>query len=257
MASLPGSARVLRALLTAMCLFSVAQACGGRSNTEDYQFGSDGTISVGATSSSAGRGSSVAGTSSVVGGSNGTGGTASTGATGNIGGTGVVTGGSGPIGRGGSAIGGTGIGGTGIGGTGTGGTGIGGTGIGGSGVAGSGTAGSAGSPPGPPITCGPQTCDSNTQSCCAGFGGLACIAKNKTCNGATLDCTTTSDCSGNDVCCISITGNANAASTCKPRCDNQGLGRDRQLCQTNADCLRPFRFCTATIFGVSICTRGP
>jgi hypothetical protein len=251
MASVPRSAHILRVLVTGSGLFSLIGACGGRSDTRDYVFNADGTISEGASSNS-GASSSFGGTPSAGGTNNGHGGTIShggvsnTGATGPNGGTGVVVGGSGPI-AGATAMGGSAIGGTGFGGTGFGGTGFG----------GSPTAGAAGAPPFTPITCGAQVCDANTESCCAGLGGLNCIAQNQDCNGAVLGCTTNGDCAGNGVCCISITGDVNAASTCKARCNNMGTGRDRQLCQTAADCLDPFRFCTATIFGLNICTRRP
>jgi hypothetical protein len=126
------------------------------------------------------------------------------------------------------------------------------------GVAGSGTAGTGGSPVVDPITCGQQSCDGSKQVCCAGLGGFGCQAKNKTCNGAVLSCTTTSDCSGNQVCCVALTGDVAAASNCKDRCDTAGAGRDRQLCDVDADCQGGrFRFCTATIFGINICTVRP
>jgi hypothetical protein len=236
MASLPQSARLLRALILAACVFPAVQACGGRSDTEDYLFDGDGTISVGASSSSAGR-NSTAGTRP-GGGSNGSGG------------AGVA--GGGPTPTGGVSVGGSRplpVAGT---------TGVGGTGAGGTGVGGSGTAGTpAGGASGTAITCGAQVCDSATQSCCAAFGGLTCVGRNQDCAGAVLGCTVNADCAGGGVCCISITGDIDAASSCKARCDNIGTGRDRQLCQTADECLDPFRYCTATIFGVNICTRRP
>src|SRR5205085_1483799 len=103
---------------------------------------------------------------------------------------------------------------------------------------------SAGAPSVTPITCGTQTCDADTQVCCAGLGGIGCIGINQECGGAVLGCTVNEDCSGRDVCCISITGDVNAASGCKASCDTMGMGRDRQLCQTADECRPPFRFCT-------------
>ncbi len=100
-----------------------------------------------------------------------------------------------------------------------------------------------------PLSCGTQTCDANAQVCCAGLGGIGCIGINQDCGGAVLGCTVNEDCGGNDICCISITGDVNAASSCKPTCDTMGNGRDRQLCQTADECRPPFRFCTPTIFG--------
>ena len=218
-------------------MFPLVQACG-RSDPGDYLYNADGTISEGASASTAaGRGSTTTGgTRPGAGGVTGTG-MAGTGATapGGFGGT-VVVGGGGPIPGGGTASGGFGTAGT---------TSIGGI-------------SSAGAPNVSPITCGNQTCDANTQVCCAGLGGISCIGINQNCGGAVLGCTVNDDCAGNDICCISITGDVNAASSCKARCDTGGNGRDRQLCQTADDCVPPFRFCTPTIFGVNICTRrGP
>ena len=245
MASLPRSARLLRALLVASCLFPLVQACG-RSDPGDYLYNADGTISEGASASTtAGRSSTTTGgTRPGTGGVTGTGaigtGATSTGATGpsGFGGTIVVVGGTGSIPTGGTVS------------------------VGGAvvtaGTSSTGGINSAGAPNVSPITCGDQTCDANAQVCCAGLGGIGCIGINQACGGAVLGCTVNDDCAGNGVCCISITGDVNAASSCKARCDTGGNGRDRQLCQTADDCLPPFRFCTPTIFGVNICTRrGP
>jgi len=218
-------------------MFPLVQACG-RSEPGDYLYNADGTISEGATASTtAGR------TSTTTGGTrNGTGGANSMGATGptGFGGTAIV-GGGGPIPTGGSVS---------VGGR----AGVGGR----NGTAGTTSAGgitSAGAPSDFPITCGTQSCNPDTQVCCAGLSGLGCIGINQDCGGAVLGCTVNEDCGGNGICCISITGDVNAASSCKSRCDNIGTGRDRQLCQTADECLPPFRFCTPTIFGVNICTR--
>jgi hypothetical protein len=132
---------------------------------------------------------------------------------------------------------------------------LGGTGAGGTGIGGTGVAGAGGTPGGPTISCGNQACNLKTQQCCANFGGMQCIGINQDCGGAIFGCTTNDDCAGNQVCCLSITGDTSAAASCKARCDNVGAGRDRQLCQVDADCQEPFRFCTPTVFGVSICTR--
>lgn len=240
--------RWVRGLLIAGGLFSLVQACGGRSDTEDYLFGPDGTITQGASASVGGQG--VGGTRTGAGGSSSVGanGGNSEGASSAFGGTGVVTGGTSTVGGSISVGGSIGVGGS---------ISVGGVGVAGTGVGGGVTAGAGGMPSGPPITCGAQTCDANKQICCAGFGGFSCLAKNKACNGATLGCTNNADCGGAEVCCISITGDADAASSCKARCDNMSGGRDRQLCQADGDCQAPFRFCTPTVFGVSICTRRP
>jgi hypothetical protein len=135
----------------------------------------------------------------------------------------------------------------GVGGTGRGGAGMGGT----TSVAGSGGTGNV-----TPISCGDDVCNTPKEKCCLG-AGLACVPKGQDCAGAVLTCTLNSDCSGDQVCCISITGEASEASACKPSCDFGGGTRDRQLCDTAADCRMPFRYCTPTVFGVNICTRRP
>jgi hypothetical protein len=238
MASLPGSARLLRALVVAACLFPVIQACG-RSEPGDYLYNADGTISQGASSNTSAGRSSTGGTRNGAAGANGTGangtGANGTGATTGAGGRGpigvggtIAVGGAGPFPEGGEA----------------------GTGVGA--AAGQGGTGNV-----TPISCGNEICTAETQSCCAGLAGLACIPKGQSCEGAVLGCTLNADCSGNDICCISITGSVDAASSCKARCDNMGMGRDRQLCQSDDECRMPFRFCTPTVFGVNICTRRP
>lgn len=238
MASLPRSARLLRALVSAMCLVPLVQACG-RSDPGDYLYNSDGTSSEGASANTAGR-SSTGGTRPNNGGANSTGATSATSATGGVG----------PVGFGGSVTGGRGLGPQG----GQGGTGIGGT-IGVGGIGGVGVAGAGGGVNVTPISCGDDICNADKENCCAGLAGLACVGKNQSCEGAVLGCTLNADCTGNDICCISITGDASAASSCKARCDSRGMGGDRQLCQTDDECRMPFRFCTATIFGVNICIR--
>lgn len=231
-----GSRGALRALLVLCGVLPVVQACGGRSDTEEYLFG-DEPITVGASSGSGGNATA---------GRTGTGGAVGVGASAGIGAAAGV-GASAPIGgmigmAGEPAVGGTGVAGSGTGGVATAGT--------------SGLAGAAGMPSGPPISCGADVCNADTQSCCAGFGGFQCVAKGGQCQGAVLACTSNEDC-GMQECCISITGDADAASSCKARCDTMGGGRDRQLCQADDDCRAPFRFCTPTIFGVNICTRRP
>lgn len=226
------------------CALLLAQACGGRSDTRDYLFGPDGTIVEAGSSSTAGQ---------AAGGNTAVGGTRTTGGTRSDGGSGVTTGGVGTVG-GATVTGGTGpIGGSiGVAGTGT----VGGTGVGGTGVGG--TIGAAGAPNGPTITCGTSHCDASTQQCCGfGAGGFKCLAAGAACDGASLGCTLPSDCPGNQVCCISLTGDLSDASSCKASCDRMGPARDRQLCETDDDCQPPFRFCTATVFQLKICTRNP
>jgi hypothetical protein len=115
-------------------------------------------------------------------------------------------------------------------------------------------AGAAGAPAGD-LRCGNERCDSATQSCCLA-GDFQCIPQGKTCNGPILGCTAQSDCPG-EMCCLSLTGDAASASSCKPSCSRMSPGRDRQLCDTDADCQPPFRFCRATVFGLNLCVFRP
>jgi hypothetical protein len=201
-------------------------------------FGSDGTITTGASSSMAGRASTGGGTRAVNGGASATAGRNGTAGTSPSIGGGATTGGGGPIQGGGPTTGGT----RAIGGTNT---------VGGASIAGAGGAVAV-----TPIVCGAQVCDAATQSCCAGLSGLSCIGNGQACDGAVLGCTVNADCAGKGVCCISITGDVSAASSCKERCDT-GTSRDRQLCQSDEECVPPTHYCTPTIFGVNICTRRP
>lgn len=245
MAAPSPSARSLRLIIAATCLFPVAAACG-RSDVDDYLYGEEGTVTFGGSSNEGGNGARAGtrngggGAASVAGAPNGVGATSAAG--GNLGSAGEpATGGIGIAGT--ISVGGIGAGGgISVGGA----TGVGGT---------SAIAGAAGAT-GAPLTCGDEVCDTGTQICCAGFGGFGCIGKGSECTGAVLGCTTNGDC-GMEVCCISITGDAAAASSCKPSCNVMGSGRDRQLCQVDGDCRPPFRFCTPTVFGVNICTRRP
>jgi len=226
------SFRAARALLACAALIPVLQACGSRSDTEDYLFDANGPISRGAASGSGGSPSSgaTAGRSPGTGGSSATAGRPAT--------AGFGTGGGAPT-AGSSAVGGLG----------------GAVAVGGSIAAGGQTvAGAAGAPAGD-ISCGDERCDSATQSCCLA-GSLQCITKGAACSGPVLGCTSQSDCDG-ELCCLSLTGEAASASACKPRCSTMGSGRDRQLCDTDADCQPPFRFCRATVFGLNLCVFRP
>src|SRR6185369_15776710 len=102
--------------------------------------------------------------------------------------------------------------------------------------------------------CGAEVCDANVERCCLA-GGFQCIAQGQACSGAVLGCTRRSDCGG-EVCCLSVTGDIANASSSQPSCST-GTTRDRQLCDVDADCQPPFRYCRATVFGVNICTRRP
>lgn len=214
------------ALALLFCSFAALQACGGRSDTEDFRFSDElpngGTSNVGASSSTAAassggkKPSGTAGSGVVVGGSSG------------VGGSGVSAGGKaqGGAAQGGAAQAGTGVVMGGFGGTGT----------------------------AAPITCGGNACDSLSETCCASLAGLACIPEDDACNGAVLNCGSTSDCEGSQVCCLSFIGEVGSGSACKNGCDGMGPGRERQLCVTDDDC-RGSRSCRDTVFGISVCTR--
>lgn len=218
------------ALALVCCSFAALQACGGRSDTEDFRSGADlsngGTSNVGASSSSGAvssggkKPSGMAGGGVVVGGSSGVGG-------------GFVQGG---LSAGGKAQGGAAQGGVAQGGSSVVTGGVGGTGI------------------AAPITCGGSVCDALRETCCASLGGLACIPEDEACNGAVLNCGSSSDCEGSQVCCLSFIGEVGSGSACKNGCDGMGPSRERQLCVTDADC-RGSRSCRDTVFGISVCTR--
>lgn len=214
------------ALALVCCSFVALGACGGRSDTEDFRFREDlangGTSNVGASSSTGAVSSGgkkpvgMAGSGTVVGGSG-------------VGGSGVVQGGA--TSAGGKAQGGFGQAGTGAVTAGVGGTGI-----------------------AAPITCGGSVCDGLRETCCASLGGLACIPEDEDCNGAVLNCGSSSDCEGNQVCCLSFIGEVGTGSACKNGCDGMGPSRERQLCVTDDDC-RGNRSCRDTVFGISVCSR--
>ncbi len=230
---MPASFRLGSALGLLCCSFAALQACGGRSDTEDFRFTDElpngGANGVGASSpggavSSGGKKpTGTAGSGTVVGGSSG------------VGGSGVVQGGN--VGVAGQGQGGVPSGGVGQAGSG----GVGGTGVGGTGVV-------------VPVTCGNVICDASVDTCCATLGGFGCIPAGQTCNGAVLNCGSTGDCEGNQVCCLSIINDVGSGSACKDACDGMGGGRERQLCGTDADC-RGNRKCRDTVFGVAVCTR--
>ena len=237
-------ARSFRLVSLLSVAFASLQACGGRSDTEDYLF--DEAPGGGTTS--------VAGTRN-VGGSRpgGSAGTTSTGAVTGTGGSGAVPGGASGVGGGssGSAAGGLpGMGGVSQGGMAQGGMAQGGVAQGGAGVAGSVTGGQ----PGSPVTCGASICSAPAETCCATLGGFGCIPAGQSCAGATLDCGASSDCGGNDVCCLQIVGNSSVGSSCKNNCSGMGSGRERQLCTTDQEC-QGNRRCRDTVFGVRVCTR--
>jgi hypothetical protein len=225
---LPRPSHFLGLFAAGLLLLPLLQACGGRSDTEDYLYGSDGSAANGSGASSStgarpgGDGEGADGSGADGSGANGSGASGGATSTG-----GKASGGTRPIGEGG---------------VGTGGNATGGTGQGGSGV-----------PPGPGVSCGDVTCTSDEQ-CCAGFAGFGCIPQTQQCAGAVLSCSNSDDCSGNTVCCLKvIEADVGSGSQCKSACLGTGPQRERQLCQSDAEC--PFNHCRPTVFGVSVCTR--
>jgi hypothetical protein len=87
------------------------------------------------------------------------------------------------------------------------------------------------------ITCGSVECPADAQACCAtpapqdGGVSYTCQAEADTCAGAKVACDEKADCSGDDVCCISVSGGP-LSSDCKASCSAQ----DVQLCKTDAEC---------------------
>lgn len=229
---MPASFRLGSALGLLCSSFAALQACGGRSDTEDFRFtdelpnggvsGVGASSATGAVSSGGKKPTGSAGSGTVVGGSSG------------VGGSGVVQGGN------------VGLAGQGQGGKSSGGVGQAGTGVVMGGVGGTGIA--------DPITCGNTVCDALVETCCATLGGFGCIPEDEACNGAVLNCGSSSDCGGNQVCCLSIIDEVGSGSACKNNCNGMGPGRERQLCVTDADC-RGNRTCRDTVFGVAVCTR--
>jgi hypothetical protein len=232
MPSLLRPRRFLGLITGAVLLLPLLQACGGRSDTEDYVFGSDGTAATGtgangsgATTSTGARPGDDPGQGANGSGADGSGASGGASSTG-----GKATGGTRPIGEGGVGTAGVGTAGTGQGGSGT-----------------------AGAPPGPGVSCGGETCTSR-EKCCAGFAGFACIPESDECAGAVLSCSNSDDCPGGTVCCLKvIEAEVGSGSQCKAACLGTGPQRERQLCQSDDEC--PFNHCRPTVFGVSVCTR--
>ena len=230
---MPASSRFGRSfclLCVLSCTFATLQACGGRSDTEDYLLGDGGPID----------------------GPNGFG-NGNTGAS-SSGGRSPGPGSAGAPSAGGAATGGSGIppgGTTGLGGVAAGGASSAGAAQGGAGVAGSGAAGGADSAP---ITCGSRVCNAVRETCCVTVAGFACIPEEDACGGAILSCGAAADCSGDDVCCLRVLGEVGSSSACKSSCRGMGPDRERQLCRTDEECAGNRR-CRDTVFGISVCTR--
>ncbi len=216
-------------------------ACG-RSEPGDYLFGDPDGASGSSVSGSTGVGGAGSGGGRPPkGGAPSTGGAVVGGATA-TGGTSIMGGTGGDIGTAGAAMGGVSMGGASSGG-------IGGVGVGGA-------AGAAGEPSVPDVACGNDRCEAGREVCCVSVAGFACIGNGRTCNGAVLDCTSASDCTGGDVCCLGLATPTGSVSSCKDRCAPANPESEWQLCSSDAEC-RGNRRCTQTVFGVSVCSRRP
>jgi hypothetical protein len=89
------------------------------------------------------------------------------------------------------------------------------------------------------VACGASTCTPRTQTCCVGqtntgiqttcVDGTMCPTTGAT----TLRCTSSDDCSGSDVCCLSQVGGG-AVAECKASCGVAVGNSNGQLCDLNA-----------------------
>ena len=235
--SLMPAAPRFTSLFHALCLLTgtgaALQGCGGRSDTSDSLF--EGQPSSGGSGAIAGA---------VHGGAVGSGAVSSGGAA--SGGSRPSSGTAGTSGQAGTGAGGSAQGGV----PGTGGN-SGGMPQGGVGIAGTAAGGGAGNAP---ITCGADVCDGSTETCCVTLAGFGCVPQGAACSGAVLECGATSDCVGNQVCCLDIVDAVGSSSRCKSSCTGRGPTRERQLCTTDDDCQNQRR-CRDTVFGISVCTR--
>ena len=85
------------------------------------------------------------------------------------------------------------------------------------------------------VACGQSSCNPSTEQCCIGQSGASCIGKSDTCQGASLSCTTTAQCTGGNVCCASFSG-ATLTAVCQASCPSGGLTGPYQLCATDGEC---------------------
>jgi hypothetical protein len=220
--------RPFRALSAICCATFALQACG-RSDVGDYYFDDElpggGAVAMGGTNASGGA-SSTGGKKPSTGGSSTTGGSMAAGGSMAVGGS--AQGGAFTMGGAATA----------------------GTSQGGFTQAGAGGTGQAVA-----ITCGDQVCNSLVEACCATLGGFGCIPENQECSGATLNCGSSGDCGGNQVCCLRLVGEVSAASYCKDECAGMGPGRERELCTDDSDCGAERPRCRDTAFGVRVCSR--
>lgn len=232
-----GLRHFLGSLLAGSCLLLALQACGGRSDTEEYLFGDGSGAASGSGGAGTGTGSrGPAGVGATGQGANGSGqGGSGTGAATSVGGNDAGAGA--PMGEGGFATGGFDTGGT------------------GQGEGGSDPMGTAGEGSSPTIGCGASRCDALSQVCCVGLGATGCIPNDRECSGAALTCTNSAECGDDQVCCLRLLGDVGGSSRCKQRCVTNGMpqNRERQLCSSDRECAT--NHCRPTVFGVNMCTR--
>jgi hypothetical protein len=100
------------------------------------------------------------------------------------------------------------------------------------------------------IQCGQTTCAAATEDCCLSFQGATCVPRGGACQGATLECTGSNNCSIG-VCCGSFGGGGGGAAgtTCEPACS----GRQVQLCATDQECPEGEQ-CRSAVVGLSVCS---
>jgi hypothetical protein len=129
------------------------------------------------------------------------------------------------------------------------------------GVSGSGSGGSGSSSGGlAPISCGAQSCDPTSQECCVTLGGPgappmeSCGPKGQCMGDVTLNCTGSSSCPNNEVCCFSMRGGT-PQTRCATRCRSGGGGFGGQLCSTDQDCPMGQQ-CMMTPLGFGVCFGG-
>jgi hypothetical protein len=111
-----------------------------------------------------------------------------------------------------------------------------------------------GAPPSDTIDCGMTTCDAATEQCCGTMGGASCITTGDPCQGVTLNCSSSANCTNGDVCCVSG-GPGSAEASCAPACeDPPGPVGPIQLCADSAEC--PPGIDCVEISGFTVCDPG-
>ena len=100
------------------------------------------------------------------------------------------------------------------------------------------------------VACGQSSCNPSTEQCCIGQSGASCIGKSATCQGTSLACTTTAQCTGGNVCCATLNG-ASVTAVCQASCPSGGITGPYQLCATDGEC--PTGSTCQTLGGIHYC----